>query len=128
MAPLICLLVSFVFYWLLGLHLPYLSGWLAVSLQISYIATYVALIGVLMLCCLFPTNWKAARKDIRILGKPVLAFWARPAGVFHHLPAGLRMAQVSHLRYEPSSTRHRSMESSRLVSNEPEHLGNSASP
>ena len=127
MAPLICLIVSFLFFRLLGLEWRYFADWhfalraalgamflltasahwgkrradlirmvpesignpgvwvtltgmaeivIAVGLQIRALAPWVAIFAVVMLCCLFPANLKAAREHLTILRKPVLS--ARP--------------------------------------------------
>jgi len=44
---------------------------IAAGLQIRNLAPWVAAIAVLMLCCLFPANVKAAREHLTILRKPV---------------------------------------------------------
>jgi len=44
-----------------------------VGLQIRGVAPLVAAIAVVMLCCLFPANLKAAREHLTILRKPVLS-------------------------------------------------------
>ena len=123
MAPLICLIVSFLFFRILGLEWRYFSDWhfalraalgamflltasahwgkrradlirmvpasagnpgvwitltgiaeiaIAVALQIRSLAPWVAALAVVMLCCLFPANMKAAREHLKILRKPVL--------------------------------------------------------
>jgi uncharacterized membrane protein len=46
---------------------------IAVGLQIYSVAPWVAAIAVVMLCCLFPANSKAARENLTILRKPVLS-------------------------------------------------------
>jgi uncharacterized membrane protein len=46
---------------------------IAVGLQIRCLAPWVAVIAVVMLCCLFPANMKAAREHLTILRKPVLS-------------------------------------------------------
>jgi uncharacterized membrane protein len=46
---------------------------IAVGLQIYSLAPWVAAIAVVMLCCLFPANSKAARENLTILRKPVLS-------------------------------------------------------
>src|SRR5215472_6195546 len=122
MAPLICLIVSFLFFRLLGLEWRYFADWhfalraalgamflltasahwgkrradlirmvpellgnpgvwvtltgiaeiaIAVGLQIRGVAPWAAAIAVLMLCCLFPANLKAAREHLTILRRPV---------------------------------------------------------
>jgi uncharacterized membrane protein len=122
MAPLICLIVSFLFFRVLGLEWRYFADWhlalraalgamflltasahwgkrradlnrmvpesmgspgvwvtftgiaeiaIAVGLQIRGVAPLVAAIAVVMLCCLFPANLKAAREHLTILRKPV---------------------------------------------------------
>jgi uncharacterized membrane protein len=124
MAPFICLVVSFLFFRILGLEWRYFADWhlalraalgamflltasahwgrrradlirmvseslgnpgmwvtltgiaeiaIAVGLQIDRLASWVAAIAVVMLCCLFPANLKAAREHLTILRKPVLA-------------------------------------------------------
>ena len=45
---------------------------IAAGLQISGVAPWVAAIGVVMLCCLFPANMKAAREHLTISHKPVM--------------------------------------------------------
>ena len=128
MAPLICLIVSFLFFRILGLEWRYFADWhfalraalgamfllsasahwgkrradlirmvptpvgnpgvwitltgiaeiaIAVGLQIRSLAPWVAVIAVVMLCCLFPANMKAAREHLTILRKPVLSVGPR---------------------------------------------------
>ena len=128
MAPLICLIVSFFFFRLLGLEWRYFADWhfalraalgamflltasahwgkrradlirmvpepvghpgvwitltglaeigIAVGLQIHGVAPWTAGIAVLILCCLFPANVKAAREHLTILRKPVLSVGPR---------------------------------------------------
>ena len=128
MAPLICLVVAFIFFRLLGLEWRYFADWhlalraalgamflltasahwgkrqadlirmvpasvgnpgvwitftgiaeiaIAVGLQIRGLAPWVAVIAVVMLCCLFPANMKAAREHLTILRKPVLSLGPR---------------------------------------------------
>src|ERR1700678_127510 len=50
---------------------------IAAGLQIPRIAPWAAGIGVVMLCCLFPANMKAAREHLTILDKPVMSFVPR---------------------------------------------------
>jgi uncharacterized membrane protein len=45
---------------------------IVVGLQMSRLAWWAAAIAVVMLCCLFPANLKAAREQLTIGGKPVL--------------------------------------------------------
>jgi uncharacterized membrane protein len=45
---------------------------IATGLQLPRFAPWVAGIAVMMLCCLFPANLKAARQHLTIGGKPVL--------------------------------------------------------
>ena len=45
---------------------------IAAGLQIPKIAPWVAGIGVVMLCCLFPANVKAAREHLTISHRPVM--------------------------------------------------------
>jgi len=45
---------------------------MAIGLQIPRLAPWFAAIAVLMLCCLFPANLKAAREHLTIGRKPVL--------------------------------------------------------
>jgi uncharacterized membrane protein len=122
MAPLICLIVSFLFFRLLGVEWRYFADWhfalraalgamflltasahwgkrradlirmvpepvgnpgvwitatglaeiaIAAGLQLRSVAPWVAAIAVVMLCCLFPANVKAAREHLTILRKPV---------------------------------------------------------
>ena len=124
MAPLICLIVGFTFFRILGLEWRYFADWhlalraalgamflltasahwgrrradlirmvptsvgnpgvwitltgiaevaIAVGFQIRSWAPWVAAITVVMLCCLFPANLKAAREHLTILRKPVLS-------------------------------------------------------
>jgi uncharacterized membrane protein len=124
MAPFICLIVSFLFFRILGLEWRYFADWqlslraalgamflltasahwgkrradlirmvpewvgnpgvwvtltgiaeiaIAIGLQIRSVAPWVAAIAVVMLCCLFPANLKAAREHLTILRKPVLS-------------------------------------------------------
>ena len=128
MAPLLCLIVSFLFFRILGLEWRYFADWhfalraalgtmfllaasahwgkrradlirmvpasvgnpgvwvtltgiaeiaIAVGLQIRSLAPWVAVIAVVMLCCLFPANMKAARENLTILRKPVLSVGPR---------------------------------------------------
>jgi uncharacterized membrane protein len=128
MAPLLCLIVSFLFFRILELEWRYFADWhfalraalgamflltasahwgkrradlirmvpasvgnpgvwitltgiaeiaIAVGLQIRTLAPWVAVIAVVMLCCLFPANMKAARERLTILRKPVLSVGPR---------------------------------------------------
>jgi len=128
MAPLLCLILSFLFFRILGLEWRYFADWhfalraalgamflltasahwgrrradlirmvpgsvgspgvwitmtgiaeiaIAVGLQIRSLAPWVAVIAVVMLCCLFPANMKAARENLTILRKPVLSLGPR---------------------------------------------------
>lgn len=45
---------------------------IATGLQIPRIAPWAAAVGVVMLCCLFPANVKAAREHLTIAEKPVM--------------------------------------------------------
>ena len=45
---------------------------LAVGLQIPQMALWAAGAGILMLCCLFPANLRAAREHLTLDGRPVL--------------------------------------------------------
>ena len=123
MAPLICLVASFLIFRGIGLFVPYFADWhialrsalgamflltasahwgmrradlirmvpqgmgnvgiwvtvtgiaeiaLAVALQIRYLAAWAAAAGVILLCCLFPANLKAAREHLTIHQRPVL--------------------------------------------------------
>ena len=123
MAPLICLVTSFLIFWGVGLFVPYFADWqialraalgamflltasahwaqrradlirmvpqgigdagmwitmtgiaeiaLAVGLQIPRLALWAAVAGIIMLCCLFPANVKAARQHLTIGGRSVL--------------------------------------------------------
>jgi uncharacterized membrane protein len=123
MAPLICLVTSFLIFWAIGLLVPYFADWhialraalgamflltasahwgerrpelirmvpqgigqagiwvtltgiaeiaLAVGLQIPQLALWAAAAGIIMLCCLFPANVKAARQHLTIHRRPVL--------------------------------------------------------
>jgi uncharacterized membrane protein len=123
MAPLICLVISFLFFWVVGLFVPYFADWhialraalgamflltasahwgkrrpdlirmvpqgighagtwvtvtglaeilLVVGLQIPQLALWAAAAGIIMLCCLFPANLKAARQHLTIDRRPVL--------------------------------------------------------
>lgn len=124
MAPLICLVVSFLIFLGFGLFVPYFADWhialraalgvmflltasahwgkrrqdlirmvpqglghaaglwvtvtgiaeiaLAVGLQIPQLAPWAAAAGIIMLCCLFPANLKAARQHLTIRERPVL--------------------------------------------------------
>lgn len=118
MAPLICLIASFLFFRILGLEWHYFAGWhfalraalgamflltasahwgrrradlirmvpqslgspgvwvtltgiaeiaIAVGLQIHGVAPWVATLAIVMLCCLFPANVKAAREHLTIM-------------------------------------------------------------
>ena len=46
---------------------------IAAGLQIPFTASWAAVSAIVMLCCLFPANWKAVRENLTIGGKPVLA-------------------------------------------------------
>lgn len=123
MAPLICLITSFLVIWGVGLFVPYFADWhfalraalgvmflltasahwgkrrpdlirmvpkgignagtwvtatgtaeiaLACGLQIGQLAHWAAAAGIVMLCCLFPANLKAAREHLTIHRRPVL--------------------------------------------------------
>ncbi len=123
MAPLICLVTSFLLFLLMGLFVPYFADWhyalraalgamflltasahwgprrpdlirmvplgvgnagvwitmtglaevaLAIGLQIPQLAKWSAWAGIVMLCCLFPANLRAAREHLTIGRKPVL--------------------------------------------------------
>ena len=123
MAPLICLLISFLIFRGVGLFVPYFADWhialraalgamflltasahwgkrrpdllrmvpqgigdagtwvtftgiaelaLAAGLQVPQLAAWAAAAAVMMLCCLFPANLKAARERLAIGGRPVL--------------------------------------------------------
>jgi len=50
---------------------------LAAGLQIPPLALWAAAAGIIMLCCLFPANLKAARQHLTIRGRPVLPAWPR---------------------------------------------------
>jgi uncharacterized membrane protein len=45
---------------------------IAIGLQVPRIAPWVAAVAVVMLCCLFPANLRAAREHLTIDRKPVL--------------------------------------------------------
>lgn len=45
---------------------------IAIGLQIPHLARWTAAAAMLMLCCLFPANVKAAREHLTILQRPVL--------------------------------------------------------
>lgn len=45
---------------------------IAIGLQVQPLAPWVAALAVVMLCCLFPANLKAAREHLTIDGRPVL--------------------------------------------------------
>ena len=45
---------------------------LAVGLQIPMAAPWAAMAGIVLLCCLFPANVKAARQRLTIHGTPVM--------------------------------------------------------
>jgi uncharacterized membrane protein len=128
MAPLICLVTSFLAFLLMGLFVPYFGDWhnalraalsamflltasahwgtrrpdlirmvpagignagiwvtltgfaevaLAIGLQIPKLAQWAALAGIVMLCCLFPANLKAAREHMTIRRRPVLPAFPR---------------------------------------------------
>lgn len=128
MAPLICLITSFVLFWAVGLFVPYFADWhvalraalgamflltasahwgkrradlmrmvpqdignpgawlsvtgmaeiaLAIGLQVPQVSFWASLAGVIMLCCLFPANLKAAREHLTIGGRPVLPMLPR---------------------------------------------------
>jgi uncharacterized membrane protein len=123
MAPLICLVASFLTFRGVGLFVPYFADWqialraalgamflltasahwgerrpdlirmvpqgighagtwvtvtgiaeiaLAAGLQISQLAIWAATAGIVLLCCLFPANLKAARQQLTIRRRPVL--------------------------------------------------------
>jgi uncharacterized membrane protein len=50
---------------------------IAAGLQIPTIAPWAAASAILMLCCLFPANAKAAREDLTIGGRAVMSFVPR---------------------------------------------------
>ncbi|MGB8031376.1 MAG: hypothetical protein WCF30_17120 [Terracidiphilus sp.] len=50
---------------------------IAIGLQIPFLAGWTAGIAILMLCCLFPANIKAAREHLTLLQKPVLPILPR---------------------------------------------------
>ena len=123
MAPLICLVISFIVFRGVGLVVPYFADWhialraalgamflltasahwgsrrpdlirmvpqgiggagtwvtvtgiaeiaLAAGLQVPQLAILAAAAGVILLCCLFPANLKAARQHLTIGQRPVL--------------------------------------------------------
>lgn len=45
---------------------------IAVGLQIPRLAFYLAIVAIVMLCCLFPANAQAARQHLTIRGRAVL--------------------------------------------------------
>ncbi len=49
----------------------------AIGLQIPSLARWAAGIAIVMLCCLFPANIKAAREHLTLLQKPVLPILPR---------------------------------------------------
>ena len=144
MAPLICLIVSFLFFRFLGLEWRYFADWhfalraalgamflltasahqgkrradlirmvpesmgnpgvwvtltgiaeivIAVGMQIRGLAPWVAIFAVVMLCCLFPANLKAAREHLTILRKPVLS--AGPRFLIQLVFIGALIASIS---------------------------------
>jgi len=50
---------------------------IAAGLQAPRLAPIAAALAVLMLCCLFPANMRAAREHLTIAGKPVLSLLPR---------------------------------------------------
>lgn len=52
---------------------------IAIGLQIPFLAGWRVGIAILMLCCLFPANMKAAREHLTLLQKPVLPIVPRLA-------------------------------------------------
>jgi len=123
MAPLICLIIGFLVFFVAGLFVPYFADWhfalraalgtmflltasahwgarrpdlirmvprrignagiwvtltglmevaLGAGLQIPQLARWMALAGIVMLCCLFPANLRAAKEHLTIHRKPVL--------------------------------------------------------
>lgn len=46
---------------------------IAIGIQLPRLAPWVAAIAIVMLCCLFPANLKAAREHLTIGRKPVLS-------------------------------------------------------
>ena len=44
---------------------------IAITLQIPRLAPFSASVAIVMLCCIFPANIKAAREHLTILGQPV---------------------------------------------------------
>jgi len=102
MASLICLAASFLFFRIVGLEWGYFADWhhalraalgamflltasaqwvsatgvaeiaIAIGLQLPRLAPWTAAIAVVMLCCLFPANLRAARERLTIDHKPVL--------------------------------------------------------
>jgi uncharacterized membrane protein len=50
---------------------------IAVELQIHRVAPWVAMFAVVMLCCLFPANVKAAREHLTVLRRPVFSVGPR---------------------------------------------------
>ena len=123
MAPLICLVVGFIVFRLLGLAVPHFADWhialraalgvmfllttsahwgkrrpdlvrmvphtfgnagvwvsmtgiaeiaIALGLQIPSLARVTSGIAIVMLCCLFPANVKAAREYLTLLQRPVM--------------------------------------------------------
>jgi hypothetical protein len=51
---------------------------IAIGLQIPSLARWTAVAVIIMLCCLFPANVKAAREHLTILQRPVLDGSAKP--------------------------------------------------
>ena len=123
MAPLICLVIGFAVFRLLGLVVPYFADWhlslraalglmflltasahwgkrrpdlvrmvprtfenagvwvsltgiaeiaIAIGLQVPSLAKVSCGIAIVMLCCLFPANMKAAREHLTLLQRPVM--------------------------------------------------------
>jgi uncharacterized membrane protein len=128
MAPLVCLIVSFLVFRSIGFVVPYLADWqialraalgamflltasahwgkrrpdlvrmvprgignaglwvtvtgigelaIAIGLQFPSVARFTAGAAILMLCCLFPANAKAARERLTILQRPVMPLLPR---------------------------------------------------
>ena len=53
------------------------EGMIAVGLQVPHLARWTAGAAIVLLCCLFPANVKAAREGLTILKKPVLPLLPR---------------------------------------------------
>jgi uncharacterized membrane protein len=50
---------------------------IAVGLQVPHLAFFTACAAIVMLCCMFPANARAAREHMIVMGKPALALAPR---------------------------------------------------